>query len=106
MLEEDEKEPTLDDCIGRLYVSGWLKRGPTGIIASNLVDAKQTVQSLVDDLSNGTGGRLVRTWNVLRCDPQTQTRHPVGDRALTPLRNSYRRATKSYTLRTGKELTR
>lgn len=32
-----------------LYVSGWLKRGPTGIIASNIIDAKETVSSIIDD---------------------------------------------------------
>ncbi|KAL8223223.1 hypothetical protein R6Q57_020622 [Mikania cordata] len=26
-----------------LYVCGWLKRGPTGIIATNLYDAEETV---------------------------------------------------------------
>jgi len=32
-----------------LYVSGWLKRGPTGIIGTNIVDAKETVKSIVED---------------------------------------------------------
>jgi adrenodoxin-NADP+ reductase len=26
-----------------LYVVGWLKRGPTGIIGTNLIDAEETV---------------------------------------------------------------
>lgn len=30
-----------------LFVCGWLKRGPTGIIGTNLVDAEQTVDTLV-----------------------------------------------------------
>lgn len=29
-----------------LYVCGWLKRGPTGIIATNLYCAEETVSSL------------------------------------------------------------
>lgn len=29
-----------------LYVCGWLKRGPTGIIATNLYDAEETVSEL------------------------------------------------------------
>ncbi|KAK1265425.1 hypothetical protein QJS04_geneDACA019408 [Acorus gramineus] len=33
-----------------LYVSGWLKRGPTGIIATNLYDAEETVASISEDL--------------------------------------------------------
>ena len=35
-----------------LYVAGWLKRGPTGIIGTNIPDAKETVQSLCDDAAN------------------------------------------------------
>lgn len=30
-----------------LFVSGWLKRGPTGIIGTNLIDAEQTVDTMV-----------------------------------------------------------
>jgi NADPH-dependent glutamate synthase beta subunit-like oxidoreductase len=33
-----------------LYVSGWLKRGPTGIIATNIIDAKETVSSIIADI--------------------------------------------------------
>jgi adrenodoxin-NADP+ reductase len=30
-----------------LFVCGWLKRGPTGIIGTNLLDAEQTVDTMV-----------------------------------------------------------
>ncbi|CAL8471382.1 g10924 [Coccomyxa elongata] len=33
----------------RLYVVGWAKRGPTGIIGTNLVDAEETTSSIVED---------------------------------------------------------
>jgi ferredoxin--NADP+ reductase len=33
------------------YVSGWLKRGPTGVIGTNKSDAAQTVRSLLADLT-------------------------------------------------------
>lgn len=33
-----------------LYASGWLKRGPSGIIGTNISDAKDTVSSIVNDL--------------------------------------------------------
>ncbi|KAI3709556.1 hypothetical protein L2E82_39320 [Cichorium intybus] len=33
-----------------LYVCGWLKRGPTGIIATNLYDAEETVASISEDI--------------------------------------------------------
>ncbi|KAL2929101.1 NADPH:adrenodoxin oxidoreductase mitochondrial [Bienertia sinuspersici] len=36
-----------------LYVCGWLKRGPTGIIATNLYCAEETVASIMEDLSQG-----------------------------------------------------
>ncbi|KAL4563911.1 hypothetical protein LXL04_027959 [Taraxacum kok-saghyz] len=36
-----------------LYVCGWLKRGPTGIIATNLYDAEETVASISEDISKG-----------------------------------------------------
>jgi ferredoxin--NADP+ reductase len=32
------------------YVSGWLKRGPTGVIGTNKSDATETVRSLLSDL--------------------------------------------------------
>lgn len=36
-----------------LYVVGWLKRGPTGIIGTNLYCAEETVANIVEDLNNG-----------------------------------------------------
>ena len=35
----------------REYVSGWLKRGPTGVIGTNKSDAAETVRSLLADLA-------------------------------------------------------
>ena len=34
----------------RLYVAGWIKRGPTGVIGTNKKDATETVERLLDDL--------------------------------------------------------
>jgi adrenodoxin-NADP+ reductase len=36
--------------MARLYSVGWIKRGPTGIIGTNIPDAKETVQSILEDL--------------------------------------------------------
>ncbi|XP_058114284.1 NADPH:adrenodoxin oxidoreductase, mitochondrial isoform X2 [Magnolia sinica] len=36
-----------------LYVVGWLKRGPTGIIGTNLFCAEETVASISEDLQQG-----------------------------------------------------
>lgn len=46
-----------------LYVAGWIKRGPTGIIGTNKKDAGATVASLLADLegSDGKGGDGVAT---------------------------------------------
>jgi ferredoxin--NADP+ reductase len=44
--------------IPRLYVTGWIKRGPTGIIGTNRVDSIETVASLLADaLPRQAGGR-------------------------------------------------
>jgi len=49
--EQGRVDPATDKLCG-LYVSGWLKRGPSGIIGTNIADAKETVQSIVQDLKN------------------------------------------------------
>ncbi|KAL6984774.1 adrenodoxin-NADP(+) reductase [Sarracenia purpurea var. burkii] len=36
-----------------VYVCGWLKRGPTGIIATNLYCAEETIASISEDLAKG-----------------------------------------------------
>jgi ferredoxin--NADP+ reductase len=41
------------DTVPGLYVTGWLKRGPTGIIGTNRADSVETVESLLADLSKG-----------------------------------------------------
>ncbi|GAB0104973.1 FAD-dependent oxidoreductase [Nocardia sp. JMUB6875] len=38
-----------------VYVSGWIKRGPRGVIGSNRVDSQETVDQLIEDF---TGGKL------------------------------------------------
>ena len=37
----------------RRYVTGWIKRGPTGIIGTNLICANQTVATVFEDLQGG-----------------------------------------------------
>lgn len=38
-----------------LYVAGWLKRGPSGVIGTNRADAAETVRSMVHDLADRAG---------------------------------------------------
>jgi ferredoxin--NADP+ reductase len=69
----DERSHTVPNAEGRVlgpdgvplpreYVSGWLKRGPTGVIGTNKSDAAQTVRSLLADLTGapppGLAGQL------------------------------------------------
>ena len=52
--------------IDGLYVTGWLKRGPSGIIGTNITDAKETVDCILQDieLKNTTSGHEFQ-----KCDP-------------------------------------
>ena len=43
-----------DEPIAGLYTVGWIKRGPTGLIGTNKADAKETVNALLNDFSQGT----------------------------------------------------
>jgi ferredoxin--NADP+ reductase len=36
-----------------LYVGGWIKRGPVGVIGTNKTDASETVRSMLEDLERG-----------------------------------------------------
>jgi len=40
--------------VPRLYVSGWIKRGPSGVIGTNKPDAIATVRAMLEDLSQQT----------------------------------------------------
>jgi ferredoxin--NADP+ reductase len=46
-------DPGKDDALTGIYVSGWIKRGPTGIIGTNKPDAAETVESMLEDLAKG-----------------------------------------------------
>jgi len=39
-----------DDPVPGVYVTGWIKRGPTGIIGTNRADSVETVESVLEDL--------------------------------------------------------
>ena len=36
-----------------MYCSGWVKRGPIGVIVSTMNDGFETAKSVIDDLHNG-----------------------------------------------------
>lgn len=50
------RAPTTDDNLKTepgLYVVGWLKRGPTGIIGTNLICAEEVAGCIAEDVKNG-----------------------------------------------------
>ena len=60
----DESTATFNNVAGRivdeageavrgLYAAGWIKRGPTGVIGSNKIDAKETVSLMIEDALAG-----------------------------------------------------
>jgi ferredoxin--NADP+ reductase len=53
----DERSGTIPNEGGRVepgvYVAGWIKRGPTGVIGTNKKDATETVQLLLEDAAAG-----------------------------------------------------
>ncbi|MFI6294132.1 FAD-dependent oxidoreductase [Nonomuraea sp. NPDC050790] len=51
---------------GREYVSGWLKRGPTGVIGTNKSDAAETVRTLLSDLAGHDRVRPASLDDLLR----------------------------------------
>lgn len=40
--------------LGGLYTAGWLKRGPSGIIGTNIPDAKDTVATILHDAESAS----------------------------------------------------
>ncbi|KXF53441.1 ferredoxin [Rhodococcus sp. SC4] len=41
------------DSLTGVYVTGWIKRGPRGVIGTNKIDAQETVNHLLDDFTAG-----------------------------------------------------
>jgi ferredoxin--NADP+ reductase len=46
-------DPSDDRSIPGLYASGWIKRGPSGVIGTNKPDAAETVRCMVEDVDAG-----------------------------------------------------
>jgi len=44
-----------EDALGNVYVTGWIKRGPTGIIGTNRACAFETVDALLAELAKAKG---------------------------------------------------
>jgi ferredoxin--NADP+ reductase len=46
-------DPETNEPVAGVYVSGWIKRGPTGIIGTNKPDAGETVECMLEDAAGG-----------------------------------------------------
>jgi ferredoxin--NADP+ reductase len=59
--------------VPRLYVTGWIKRGPSGVIGTNKRCARETVTNLLEDAANGqlpaAGDRADLVDLLSRCAP-------------------------------------
>jgi ferredoxin--NADP+ reductase len=42
-----------DSPIPGLFTAGWIKRGPSGVIGTNRLDASETVHCMLEDFKNG-----------------------------------------------------
>jgi len=42
-----------DNALPGMYVAGWIKRGPTGVIGTNKTDAQETVNHMAEDARSG-----------------------------------------------------
>ena len=47
-------DPDTQAPVARLYVAGWIKRGPSGVVGTNKPDAIETVALMLKDLRNGS----------------------------------------------------
>jgi ferredoxin--NADP+ reductase len=69
-----------------LYVTGWIKRGPVGVIGSNKVDARETVRALVQDFAGArrVPGRSIESLlAAARCRPASYADWKRIERAET-----------------------
>ncbi len=46
-------DPEMDEPLTGVYVAGWIKRGPTGVIGTNKPDAGETVSAMLEDVAAG-----------------------------------------------------
>ncbi len=68
-------DPATGAPVPGLYASGWIKRGPTGVIGTNKPDAGETAESIVADLVVG-GGCAPATPDAAAADRLVRQRQP------------------------------
>jgi ferredoxin--NADP+ reductase len=50
-------DPDTEDPLTGIYVTGWIKRGPSGVIGTNKPDAVETVRAMLEDVTAGSSLR-------------------------------------------------
>ncbi|WP_182349428.1 4Fe-4S binding protein [Tomitella gaofuii] len=58
-------DPDRDGPVEGVYVTGWIKRGPTGTLGTNKKCAGETVEKLAEDVKAGLSGRPVESREAL-----------------------------------------
>ena len=71
-------DPQTDRVIPGIYVSGWLARGPTGVIATTMMDAYAVADSILADLHTPGDSAEAEEANLLDHLRQHETRRVVG----------------------------
>lgn len=62
-----------------MYCAGWVKRGPTGVIASTMADAFASAEAVVADLARpGAVGGERRGWDAVKEEVRKRGLRPVG----------------------------
>lgn len=67
-------DPETGEPVAGVYVSGWIKRGPSGTLGTNKKDSGDTVNLLAEDVKSGTLNRPVESRDAL--DKLLATRQP------------------------------
>ncbi|KAJ5339769.1 NADPH-adrenodoxin reductase Arh1, partial [Penicillium brevicompactum] len=84
---EDLPDGSLISQLPGLYCAGWVKRGPTGVIASTMTDAFTTADSMVHDLAqSGDSKSLLHPpgqssglgWDGVKAEAQRLGLHPTS----------------------------
>lgn len=100
----DSKQGIVPNTMGRvhgapgLYCSGWVKRGPTGVIITTMNDSFDTAQSVIEDLSSGV-------LNASHPKPgSVSTKRILQDRGIQPVSFSDWEKINSVEMSRGKEV--
>ena len=67
-----EEQLTTPSSNASVYCAGWVKRGPTGVIASTMTDAFQTAEAIVEDWRRSSTGQLPERagWQGVKADAE------------------------------------